>query len=78
MEHLPLWVQIAIGPFSALILAIVLSWFLSKRYEVKDNQHIEAMKAHINTQTEETKACNERYSLVLNRLWSLEDKVKNV
>lgn len=68
------WVSAVSGPASGLIVALLgIKWF-SKNVESKDALLVAAFQATISQSQEETRACNDRYLKVLDRVFALEDK----
>jgi hypothetical protein len=52
----------------------VVAHFLLKRLDKKDGDLMAKHEAHIATLTENNKNCDERYNLILQRVFHLEDK----
>lgn len=68
------WISAISGPVSGLVVALLgIKWF-SKNVETKDQLLVAAFQATITQSQEETRACNERYLKVLDRVFALEDK----
>lgn len=63
----------ALAPFlSGPLAGWVMAYVMNQRYEAKDTQHIRALESHIQSQQEETRACNVRYQTLLDRIFRLE------